>query len=434
MEIILEHVRSFAERCNVPLRPLTLLVGENSSGKTTFLSVVSCVLDTARFPTGPGFNDPPYNLGTFDTIATYKAGRYGRDESFTIGFASGDKESKDYHEAVATYENEEGTAALRGLNTVNRAGRMELGVADSSVSVTMSFHDPRGGVLAKIQFKHDFPGPGPMRPETIAFGLMNPAHQEMERQRRVAASRLFPDDLYAITSGATPPYRSCSSFAPIRSKPRRTYDELREEYSPEGDHVPTLLARMLRRARTSPDGRRVRDALLRFGAESRLFRRIDVKQLGKDVGDPFQLRVAVSGPPANLTDVGYGVSQALPIVVQSVLKTTSPVMLLQQPEVHLHPRAQAALGSFFADLAANGDRMVLLETHSDHLVDRVRQEVAAGRIPHDRVMILFFDKPKLDTTVWPITLDSCGNVENAPPEYRSFFLEEELKLFNRASG
>jgi hypothetical protein len=239
--------------------------------------------------------------------------------------------------------------------------------------------------------------------------------------------------VFRILNQLEPPFPTCFSFAPIRSKPRRTYDEFSEEYSPEGDHIPTLLARLLKEQSTSSEGQQVQQALLRFGKESGLFKRIDVKRLGNKVSDPFQVQVTVAGPAVNLADVGYGVSQALPIVVQSVLKTTSKVLLLQQPEVHLHPRAQAALGSFFADLAAADDRVILIETHSDYIVDRVRQEVAQTKISPEKVLILFFDKPHLETTVHPILIDANGNVESAPERYRSFFLNEEINLLSRTS-
>jgi hypothetical protein len=232
-----------------------------------------------------------------------------------------------------------------------------------------------------------------------------------------------------------PPFSHCKSISPIRSKPQRTYDILRDEYSPEGDHIPTLLARILRNGSNSPKHTRVRKALARFGAESGLFDGVDVKQWGEQPGDPFQVQVTVAGVPDNLADVGYGVSQALPIIVETTLNTDDRhVLLLQQPEVHLHPRAQAALGSFFVDLAAGGERLFLIETHSDHLVDRVRQEVAAGKISPGDVSILFFHKPKRETTVYPIALDEHGNVLDAPAEYRSFFLQEEMNLLNRTSG
>jgi len=86
------------------------------------------------------------------------------------------------------------------------------------------------------------------------------------------------------------------------------------------------------------------------------------------------------------------VSQSLPIVVQSLLDTNENILLLQQPEVHLHPRAQAALGSFFSHLVSDSDAQIIIETHSDYLLDRIRRSVARREITPNKVAILYFDK------------------------------------------
>jgi predicted ATPase len=109
------------------------------------------------------------------------------------------------------------------------------------------------------------------------------------------------------------------------------------------------------------------------------------------------------------------------------------LLLLQEPEIHLHPRAQAALGSFFSQLVAKKKKEVVIETHSDYLLDRVRLEVANGTIPADKVLILFFDKHGFETHVHQIMLDENGTLLNVPPTYREFFLKEEMNLFSRAS-
>jgi hypothetical protein len=438
MEIVLQHIRSFSTSQRIPLRPLTLLVGENSSGKSTFLAAVSTIFDASGFPFRPGFNEPPYNLGTFDTIATFKGGRYGRDKFFSLGFTVGQRGAQDYRESTATYASEAGEATLSRLHSESKWGVLDLTVAGSNLTGTLSWVPEDGRPSNRVEFGAEVPEAKAIGAAGLPSALV-PAIFKKLAPRRLAAPgqpQLESGDIEAmmcVLEGAMPPYGSCYSYAPIRSKPRRTYDELSEDYSPEGDHVPTLLARLLQLGRRSAEGQRVHKALARFGQESGLFRTIDVRRLGSKATDPFQLQVAVSGPPANLADVGYGVSQALPIVVQSVVKSASKVLLMQQPEVHLHPRAQAALGTFFSELFRSGDRIALIETHSDYLVDRVRQEVATGSIPKERVLILFFHKAKLDTAIWPITLDNFGNVEGAPGEYRSFFLDEELKLLNRTS-
>ena len=105
--------------------------------------------------------------------------------------------------------------------------------------------------------------------------------------------------------------------------------------------------------------------LVEFGKRSGLFQNIEVKNLGGSMGNPFQLKVKVRGPNSNIIDVGYGVSQILPILVYILEVPIFPVplmgppfFLLQQPEVHLHPRAQAELSSFLATLASEGGRIV----------------------------------------------------------------------------
>ena len=96
----------------------------------------------------------------------------------------------------------------------------------------------------------------------------------------------------------------------------------------------------------------------------------------------------------NLVDVGYGVSQALPILVDTLQRPAADeVFLLQQPEVHLHPRAQAELGSFFVSQAGKKRRFVI-ETHSDYLVDRVRMEIRRGNIRAQDVSLLSFRTEK----------------------------------------
>jgi energy-coupling factor transporter ATP-binding protein EcfA2 len=423
MEILLEHVRSFSKLKKVPLRPLTLLVGENSSGKSTFLSVVSSVLNTERFPANPGFNEAPYNLGTFDTIATYRGGKYGRDETFSIGFALGKNGEKGFRRATATFGSDYGNVGLRLVHAENGSGTLDLNFENQSLGGEISFR----GDETSVKFQSKMTDTAFMGQQPFNFAVMNAIFDTQQRKENWTKTL---NRIHEVIAATVPPFSDSYSFAPIRSKPKRTYDELAEEYSPEGDHIPTLLARLLRQESRSNESQRVQKALVRFGKESGLFNSINVKKLGQKMTDPFQLQVSGAGPSVNLTDVGYGVSQALPIVVQSVLKSSSKVLLMQQPEVHLHPRAQAALGSFFSELVAK-DRMLVVETHSDYLLDRVRQEVAAGHLSPDEVLILFFHKPKLETEVHPIYVDSNGNIEDAPDHYRDFFLSEEFNLISR---
>ena len=95
-----------------------------------------------------------------------------------------------------------------------------------------------------------------------------------------------------------------------------------------------------------------------------------------DDAAPFQIHVRkfgkiLKGNRRNLIDVGYGVSQVLPLLTEMLRPNAPSMFLLQQPEVHLHPSAQAALGSLFCSIAGP-DRQLVVETHSDYIIDRVR--------------------------------------------------------------
>ncbi len=174
----------------------------------------------------------------------------------------------------------------------------------------------------------------------------------------------------------------------------------------------------------------LRGALAKFGSESGLFDEINVKALGKRETEPFQLQVRkysgrTKGPWRNLIDVGYGVSQALPILTELFRDDSPSMFLLQQPEVHLHPSAQAALGTLFCQIAAGGTQL-LVETHSDHLMDRIRMDVRDGttKLKPGDVSILYFERRNLDVRIHSIEVDAMGNIVGAPEGYRRFFMEE----------
>ncbi len=78
MKLIVDNVRCFTGSNEIPIRPLTVLVGENSSGKSTVLAILAAIFGPAGFPIRPRFNEPPYNLGGFETIVSRKRERNGR--------------------------------------------------------------------------------------------------------------------------------------------------------------------------------------------------------------------------------------------------------------------------------------------------------------------------------------------------------------------
>lgn len=431
--LTLEHIRGFDTPHAHPIRPLTLLVGENSTGKSTFLAIAACVFNQENFPSRPPFNEPPFSLGTYDTIATFKGGKYGRDESFNIGYSVGGNGTRNFRSVKATYQRDQGVPGLVSFESTSKFGNVDLHIDNQdklSGKILLAAQDdfPEQEILihhsaqAYTVFKQNF--------QSDSGLLLLIASDETNS---ITWRRDLFDQLVHLGRSMRPPFSGVVSLAPIRTKPKRTYDELSEDYSPEGDHIPKLLARLLNESPLSANAIRVKEALVQFGAESGLFKQIDVKKLGKGQDDPFQVQVSVGGPRVNLVDVGYGVSQALPVIVQNAIRQDNSLLLIQQPEVHLHPRAQAALGTFFANLVSHGKNTLVIETHSDFLVDRVRQEVAKGTLKPEQVQILFFHKEKMVNAVYPIDVDAQGNIVNAPEHYRNFFLDEEVKILQQGN-
>lgn len=420
-----EDVRCFFTRQEAIIRSITLLVGENSSGKSTFLALCQIAASIVEgFDREILFNEPPFLLGAYDQIASYRGGRAGRARSFSVAVSANDDRARSGC-VEATFVSERGQPMLRSWRL--SAGPLMLEVKRSgTATVSVLGQSPRGE--AKVRSLKDLWAAQLLRVSPGAFwkfygeriGKLKPIFTDADWARLRRAWQL-------IYRGFG---RSPYAFAPIRTSPQRTYDPVSAEPGPEGGHIPMLLAD-LSHSVSRAEWVMIESGLNEFGANSGLFEQIEVIRKGKKESDPFQIGVKSRGPTFNLVDVGYGVSQVLPIVIDTLQRSgKNTVFLMQQPEVHLHPKAQAELGSFFARLATQGPRFIV-ETHSDYLVDRVRMEVRRGeRLKPEDVSVLYFERQKQGVMVHNVELDKQGSVTNPPPGYRKFFLDEERALLS----
>lgn len=183
---------------------------------------------------------------------------------------------------------------------------------------------------------------------------------------------------------------------------------------------------------------KLKGQLDKFGRDAGLFDEIGIRHLGDAASDPFQIEVCTSrdrngSSRYNLADVGYGVSQVLPLVAELLRDDGPRTMLLQQPEVHLHPSAEAALGTLLCSVVSAGKdsgRQLIVETHSDFIIDRISMAVRnddANLHPED-VSIVYFERSDIGITLHSIELDALGNLTNAPDNYGQFFIDESVKL------
>jgi predicted ATPase len=123
----------------------------------------------------------------------------------------------------------------------------------------------------------------------------------------------------------------------------------------------------------------------------------------------------------SIADVGFGVSQVLPILAVGLLSPKNSILIFEQPEIHLHPKAQVQLGEFFLCLARTG-RRILLETHSEHLINRIRRRVVEDKTESmdDWASVLFVYPPKNVETgaeIKTATIDNSGEIFEWPKDF-----------------
>ena len=419
--ITLENYRCFREKQSARLAPLTLLVGNNSTGKTSFLALIRALWDVAFRERVPDFREDPYDLGTFREIVHSRRESGDHAVAFKAGFTYQDfQESIERTEEATFYVTFEGRSAIAfpvERTLVKEKTCFEVRSLAQGKHL-VRFLAPERTLERKIKAKlHEWESSRVTPLSELACDLFDGPSRTIEYEVVVAA----------LVSGSIVMSRPFAS-APIRSQPRRTYDPTRPSRDPEGEYVPTYLTNLS--FRDKMEWARLKEALEEFGRDSGLFDEIHIKLLGKTEGSPFQVQIRkfgrrVKGVKRNLIDVGYGVSQALPLLTELLRKDAPSMFLLQQPEVHLHPSAQAALGSLFCNIAGP-ERQLIVETHSDYILNRVRMDIRDKKTdlkPED-VSILYFETGELDVTIHSLGLDKNGNVLDAPPGYRQFFMAE----------
>ena len=130
-----------------------------------------------------------------------------------------------------------------------------------------------------------------------------------------------------------------------------------------------------------------------------------------------KLCVSKGSPLVPLTDVGTGVSQVLPVITLLQYVPEGSTVLLEQPEIHLHPLAQAGLADVIINAALHRNVQVVLESHSEHLLLRLQRRIAEESIMSDQVRLYFATSEKGASRLEPLRLDQYGNIANWPHKF-----------------
>lgn len=156
---------------------------------------------------------------------------------------------------------------------------------------------------------------------------------------------------------------------------------------------------------------------------------INVLDLGKQ-GRGIELRV--NGIHRDLTTIGVGASQLLPVLVAGLSAPARSMIMVEQPELHLHPMVQSRLADFF--LYARPDVKFIVETHSEYLVTRIRRRVAEMNVSAGNVQVLFAEQRNGATSVRTLALSDFGDFEIWPAGFFDAQDQDALEIVRAVAG
>ncbi len=398
--LALTDVRCFAGTQRTGLPRVTVLVGENGTGKSTFLGCARAIArlsDLADPGDGNPFGDPPLSMGGFETIARSGAAKFSIEATL---------EDHRYDRVRVVYD--------RGPAGEPRERELELSLSPESgqpgVFRVTRPRSPRSGSpevwrVAGPDFEFEFP------------------------QSLVSCRQISTWLSIAVRRGDLPhegdaaPWGKRTEDASPEADPmfaRFTDFFRRSDLLPGAEHRLPVAADdpvgwpREREYASNPFGEGLDDVTLdrivALGRRLDLFSGLEVRR-GR--GGTYEIRVNATGTYRNVVDVGRGVHSVLPVLHIIASAPEKATLLLQQPETRLHPRAQAAL----VRLIAQRGHPLLVETHSDHVPDWLRIEVMSGDLDPADLGIVHFDR--IDgggsTVLHDIRVDDQANLIDAPP-------------------
>jgi len=396
------------EHCDIELRRLTVLLGENNSGKSSLLAALRLMAQTVQSQD----QTVPLTLsGVFGDFGSYRDLVHGnhRGRPIKIGLVCTGRNSQTpeqsyFLETEFKYRMQRRETVLRSSQLGYVEGdrqRSLLHVTTSKDSQRLLVESVRGESI-----------PEPARP-TLSRGLkmfnflprgVLDFYTNESKSPDVNRGRLLIRDSSAQTTRAFNAIlwnlRSVEYVGAMRLPPERTYVNSGvsgRKIGADGSGWPSVLAL------EPPRRRPVRAIIGKWMREAGIAESVSVSWL-TDRHYEIVVTNPSTGETENIADVGQGTSQVLPVIVGAARLGRGDIFIVEEPEIHLHPRAQAALGDFFADLTGRGVQS-LVETHSEYLLLRLQQKIASGELDPAAVVFYYVYSDRGAKTVTKLTLD-----------------------------
>ena len=414
------NFRSFRQ-INADLAPITLFVGPNNSGKSSAISIIRLLSQTSES------NDPNVRLlldGALGDFGTYKDVVHGnvtrRHLEIDFTFDAIDNIMKG-NEEVRFQLHYKYRSALK--ETILK--KMEC-YGDGQHQLTAEYiEDSERFIIRKID-NHPVPPSSVFR----GFDVRNFLPRQMFLGS--AAETNDPWVQLAQTTGrvvsrnaaaASRMFRSVEYVGAMRVPPTRTHlytGERRQKVGANGEHAITMLAMdSMRRGKKT---RGIKQGVVRWLNSAGIASDIKIVSLSDRY---FEIHVQhpITREYANFADVGYGNSQVIPVLVGGLNAASGSTFIVEEPEIHLHPKAQAELGDFFLDLHRRGVQSVI-ETHSEHMIVRLQRHIATGQLNAKDLFIYYVNPTVRGKELVRLELDEKGVFKK---EWPGGFFPERLK-------
>jgi len=400
-QIRLLNFRNWTEvhwQSGVTLRPITLLLGRNSAGKTSILQPLRMLKQTIEATDAgthlflnAGASDGA-NLGAFiDVVNGHDAKR-----ELGVGFDLVDK----------------GISVDVRFRQVDERPVIECltyKIRDEKVDVTRT---PSAYHLASPRFR---------LPNWDGARDVHEAKKHYEPGRAVELSEQALSDLGPtlgpLVRGAIvsvkEAFKSFHYLGPLRPPPARDVTWSQQDPTRLGSTGSETVQALIGNE-TGKNKGALKQAVSEWLKKLDLADGIEISRVGKTL--LYQIEILRGGNRSNLVDVGYGVSQVLPVIVLLHFVPEGSVILCEDPEAHLHPMAQAGLADLFVEVARQRKLQILLETHSEHLFRRLQYLIADGSMRSEDCALYYVERDEPSAKITTLEADEFGRVRNWPDE------------------
>jgi predicted ATPase len=437
----IQNFKSLRDTGDLAIRPLTFLVGPNSSGKSSVLQFLLMLKQTTE---SRDLEGPLTTNGSYVQLGTYQDFAYRHEVDQSVRFelqikpeqpepsgraATNGRWFNDLYISVTVgYDAASGRLSLAATEVRASLGqRSILGVPDRPVQYTAEFQGQHpksysfsleGLSLSKSAFVFDAVHPIKFY-DLKTEDSISELHQSQDPDEELGRS-LLRTMLLKLAPAVEQVFQDLYYLGPLREYPKRFYIATGETREDVGFRGEAAVEALVNPHASRSDGQLLQ-AVNKWISRLELGREVKLEQLGSN--GPYQLIIQnqATGIDANITEVGFGVSQVLPVIVEGFYAPEGSTLLLEHPEIHLHPRAQAHLGDLFIDIATKQKKTLIVETHSEHLLSRIRRRIAEEKLSREDVAIYYFDPREDGTHIQEVTLNDMGQYVKFP---EGFFAED----------